>query len=322
MPTLPTEAETAGGIALRFAATREERLLAGPAATVLAVPGTEVTIHWLALEGDLTPAQAAAAARLMLADASAEPLGEMHVAAGRPENGLTPVALVPAARMAEWVADDPDVILPETLLLLPPAEGFVRHGLDHRGVAAAFSVEPDLAALLTGDAPVVEIGEADFAAGLSAALAEPVINLRQGAFARRRQWRIDPGATRRIAIFAALLAIVSLVLQFATILRYSFDADRMEQEAARLAPGPSRGAANFDRLAPALFAAVQSTPNVELTRFDYRADGSLGATVTVDTPATLAAFRARIEGGGVTTQGGTITNVGGRPTAELVLRPA
>ena len=41
----------------------------------LAVPGTEVAIHWLDLAGDLTPAQAAAAARLMLADASAEPLG-------------------------------------------------------------------------------------------------------------------------------------------------------------------------------------------------------------------------------------------------------
>ena len=125
----------------------------------------------------------------------------MHVAAGRPENGLTPVALVPIARMALWVEGDPDLIVPETLLLLPPAEGLVRRGLDHRGLAAAFSVEPELAALLVGDAPVETIDEEAFEAGLAAALADPVLNLRQGPFARRRQWRIDdrPPAPPRLA---------------------------------------------------------------------------------------------------------------------------
>ena len=79
------------------------------------MPGTDVAIHWLDLAGDLTSAQAAAAARLMLADASAEPLGDMHVAAGRAENGLTAVALAPAALMQAWLADgfDPDLIVPD-----------------------------------------------------------------------------------------------------------------------------------------------------------------------------------------------------------------
>ena len=52
---------------------------------MLAVPGERVAIHWLELAEGLAPAQAAAAARLMLADASAEPLADMHVAVGRPE---------------------------------------------------------------------------------------------------------------------------------------------------------------------------------------------------------------------------------------------
>ena len=109
MPTSPTDPEAGGApccaspTAARAAGARR-RARPGPR---LAVPGTEVAIHWLDLAGDLTPAQAAAAARLMLADASAEPLGDMHVAAGRAENGLTAVALAPVALMQAWLADGP-----------------------------------------------------------------------------------------------------------------------------------------------------------------------------------------------------------------------
>jgi general secretion pathway protein L len=225
--------------------------------------------------------------------------------------------------MALWVEGDPDLIVPETLLLAPPAEGLVRRGLDHRGIAAAFSVEPELAGLLVGEAAVEEIGEEAFEAGLAAALADPVLNLRQGPFAKRRQWRIETGRLRRLALLAAALAFVSLVVQIATIMRYSFDADRLEAEAAALGgPRAAQDRPGFGALAPLLFEAVRSTPNVEITRLDYRADGSLGATVAVDNPATLAAFRARAEASGLAVEGGNLTSAGGQPTAELVLRPA
>ena len=321
MPTSPTDPAESGAL-VRLADGRELVVVPG-AGTALAVPGTDVAIHWLDLAGDLTPAQAAAAARLMLADASAEPLGQLHIAAGRPENGLTPVALAPVGRMQEWVAGDPDLIVPETLLLLPPATGLVRRGLDHRGLAAAFSVEPELAALVIGDSAVEEIGEEAFEAGLAAALAAPVLNLRQGPFARRRQWKVDRRNLRRVGLLAAALALVSLVLQLATILRYRFDADRLEAEAAALgAPATAPSRPGFGALAPLLFEAVRSTPNLELTRLEYRPDGSLGATVSVDSPATLAAFRARAEASGLSVEGGNFTSAGGQPVAELVLRPA
>jgi len=296
--------------------------------TALAVPGTEVTIHWLDLAGDLAPAQAAAAARLMLADASAVPLADLHVAIGRAEAGLTPVALVPAARMADWIAADPDLVVPEPLLLPTPATGLARRdhdgaAPDYRGQAAAYSVEPDLAKLLAGDAAVTAVDDEAFEAGLAAALAAPVINLRQGAFARRRSWALDRARLRRVVLYAAALAVLTLALQVATIIRYTFAADRLEAEAAALGgPAGLELRPAFTALAAILFEAVRATPNAELGQLDYRADGSLAATILVDSPATLAAFRQRAEASGLSVESGTLTASGGRPSAELVLRPA
>lgn len=296
--------------------------------TALAVPGAEVTIHWLELAEGLTQAQAAGAARLMLADASAEGLGDMHVAVGTAENGLTPIALAPNARMAEWVASDPDVILPTTLLLLPPEEGLVRREAgavpDYRGVAVAFSVEPEIAELLTGETPVRAVDEAEFEAGLAAALAAPAVNLRQGAWARRRQWKVDAGAARRVGWLVVALAVLSLIVILVQTMRYSSAAGAIEdaaaQTGARTPGGDNRP--GFTPIASVLFAAIQAVPNVELGRMDYRADGTLLVTVTGDTPATLQALRRQIQTGGLQVQEGTAQPMGARPSAELLLRPS
>ena len=294
------------------------------------MPGAEVAIHWLELAQDLAPAQAAAAARLMLADASAETLADMHVAVGRPERGLTPVALVPSGRMVQWVASDPDLIVPSPLLLLPPTEGLVRRDggrttPDYRGQGAAFSVEPELAALLGGDAAVSPIEDEMFEAELGAALTPPALNLRQGAFARRRQWNVDKGRVRRVALLVLALIAATLILQVATIMRYTFAADRLEAEAAAIgaaAPAAGDSRLGFVPVASVLFDSVRAIPNVELTRIDYRPDGSLSAIVQVDNPATLAIFRRHVEASGLAVESGAVQSGGARPSAELVLRPA
>lgn len=287
------------------------------------VAGDEVAIHWLDLAEGLAPAQAAAAARLMLADASAAPLADMHVAVGRPEGGLTPVALVPNARMAMWIETDPDIILPSPFLLLPPEEGYVRHdgagAPDYRGLAAAFSVEPELAAMLIGEARVEVADQAALDEGLAEALAAPALNLRQGAFAKRRHYRVEQGYARRIFTYAAALAAISLLVPVATIFITTFSADRIEAETAALAQGgapASGGGRSFGPIASLLFEAIRSTPNAELVRLDYRADGSLAAGLQVDNAATLAALRARAEASGLRIEAGTAN---GRD-AEFVAR--
>jgi len=308
--------------------------LPAAARTVLAVPGEQVTMHWLELGPGLAPAQAAAAARLMLADASAEPIAAMHVAIGRPESGRTPAAVVPVERMRGWLEAaaaagiDPEAVVPSPMLLPPPESGFVRREIDelsdYRGPAAAFTLEPELAAALIGDALVGEVDEAGFEAALPPLLADPSIDLRQGPFARARRWRVEPGPLRRIGVLALALAVLSLAVQIAAILAYTFAADRARSEADALAleAGAGPGGPGFAAAAALLFDAVRATPNVELTRLDYRADGSLALTVTMDNAASLAALQSRIEASGLAVEPGEQRSEGGRPVADLTVRPA
>lgn len=305
---------------------------------VLAVPGTDVTLHWLELTDGLTPVQAAAAARLQVAEETAEPIHALHVAAGRPERGLTPIALVPAARMAAWIESaralllDPDVMLPAPMLLMPPGEGLVRYGNDrvpdYRGAGHAFSVEDELAALIVGDAPVTDVDDDVREAGLAQVLASPPINLRQGVFIRRREWAINWARVRRLASYAVILLLVSVAIQLVTIMRTTFAADRYAAEAqeARRAIGTAgtQGAPPDGRFGPAasaLFAALRDTPNVELAQMVYQPDGSLRASVLADVPASVDALRARVEQGGMQAQGDMPAQVGGRTASQITIRP-
>ena len=124
--------------------------------------------------------------------------------------------------------------------------------------------------------------------GLAEALAAPALNLRQGrvreapAMPRRaRLWRDASPLTR-----LALAAISTLLVQIATIfVLHLLRRSAREPKSAALAQGgaPASGAgASFGAVATLLFEAIRSTPNAELVRLDYRADGSLAASLQVD----------------------------------------
>jgi general secretion pathway protein L len=306
--------------------------------TVLAVPGTDVTLHWLDLADALTTAQAAAAARLRLADELPDAIGELHVAAGRRENGLTAIAVAPAARMTEWLAAareramEPDVIIPAPMLLMPPGKGLVCYrgeGVpDYRGTARAFSIEDELAALVVGEEHVTEIGDDVREAGFGPALADPPVNLRQGAFARRREIVLDVGRVRWLVTLGLILLIVSLLIQITAIMRTTWAADRFEAEAKEVrralgAPGaPARaGAGSYGVVAGALFEGLREMATVELTQLVYQPDGSLRASLLADSQATIDALRGRVEARGVQAAGGPPTNLGGRAAGDITIRP-
>lgn len=326
-----------------------------PVRVAAVVPGEAVSVHWLEVPAGLAPAQAIAAARLMATDVSAQPVTDMHVAVGHEIEGdaARAVALVPAITMAGWLGRlqshglDPDLVLPEPLLLPRPAEGFVRFDRGSvplfRGRNDAFSAEPELARLVVADAAVEILDTGAFEAGLGGRIADPAVNLRQGMFAKRRRWKIEWPVVRRLAMLGLAILVVTLAIQVAAILRYTYAADALELQANRLAAqtlgrsGPVSNAPalleqrltslrgsgpGYSSVASALFQAIRDTPNAELTAMVFAPDGALRATVQGDSPATLSGLQQRLAASGLQVQSGPLRTGGGRPTAELtVLTP-
>ena len=66
-------------------------------------PADAVTLHWAELP-DRSAAQAVAAARLLVTEASASPSAELHVAVGREDGAERPVGVVANAAMARLAA--------------------------------------------------------------------------------------------------------------------------------------------------------------------------------------------------------------------------
>jgi general secretion pathway protein L len=330
-----------------------DALPAGKAARLIAIaPGERVALHWLELPGGLAPAQAQAAARLLAAELSADPMTDMHVAVAREESsGRRCVALIPAVSMADWLSRlkirglDPDHIVPETLLLPEPEAGVLRFSRGdtalYRGAELAFAIEPELAETIVAGQPVAEVDPAWFEAQLDRVLSPPLLDLRQGPFARRRSWKLERRRVRTLALLGAAILLLTLLIQIVTLLRYTFAADALEAETKRVAatalPGaaslddPSRGLSRrvqelsgggvgYGATAASLFAAIRATPNVELTALSFASDGSLRATIQGDSPASLAALAARIEEAGFAVASGPPRSGGGRQISDLTVR--
>lgn len=321
-----------------------------PEAIILVVPGTDVAIHWIELPS-LAPAQALAAAKLMVADVAAEPADRLHVALGPPDDdGARAMALVSSARMALWLAQaqalglDPDSVIPETLLLSPPPEGarvWARGPVSVvRAPGVALAAEPDLARLAVPGEPVA-IDDAAFEAGLADALATLPVDLRQGAFARKRQWKFDWSLARRLAKIAAGILVATLLIQIVLIVRYNLDAERLEREITGIArtalpraanlPNPEAqlaerlaalrgGGLGFSATVGGLFTAVRDAANVELEAVQFDADGAARATVQAASAADIAAFQQRLQAQGFAVEGGDIRAGGGRQMAEITVR--
>jgi general secretion pathway protein L len=323
------------------------------APVVAVAPGEAATLRWLELPAGLSPAQAAGAARLMVAELSAQPVGELHVAVGGESgDGRRCVGLVPLETMRGWLDGlegagfDAERIIPETLLVPAPAEGVSTwdSGLLrlYRGQNEAFAAEPELGDMLLAGRTAVPIDLDSFAAGLAHALDQAPLDLRQGPFGRRRDWRVAPARARRLAVLTAALLLVSLAVQIALIARYILAADSADAETGRIAaaalprsPGLTDpqaaltrrlaelrgGGAGFRATAGTLFEAVKATPNIELTALAFSPDGLLRATVQADSPAAIEALRQRVEAGGFAAEAEAPRSGGGRRVADLMVRP-
>ncbi|TPG43140.1 general secretion pathway protein GspL [Sphingomonas koreensis] len=325
---------------------------AAPPRTVAIAPAEGVTLHWATLP-DRSIAQAVAAARLAVGEASVTPLAELHVAVGREDAAAErPIGVVGVAAMRAWLVAlaeqgvDPDALVPAPMLLPRPEEGYVRadlagHGVV-RGATSGFADEARLTELITGDTPPETLDREALEAAIVAAAAFPALDLRQGPFAKRRRRAIDWPLVRRLAWLGVAILTATLFISLILIMKYSIAADGLETRADMLArqglpPGqtvtdPDRqlnerlaslrgGGLGFSRTASAVFSAVQSVPGTELTALAFDDAGALKATVTAQGEAQANDLKHRIEAMGFTVEASPFTANAGQVAGDLTVTP-
>ncbi len=346
----------AGETGYRWMRLDESRVLAdgdglppGDGPVVAVVPAEDVTLHWAELP-TRSPAQAVAAARLVVAEASAAPLAELHVAVGDEGNSDRPIGVVATAVMRDWLAMlaadgiDPVAVVPAPMLLPRPDEGYARADVAGvavvRGTSSGFADDPLLTPLITNGRAPVMLDQDALTAALIAAGSAPTLDLRQGPFARRRRFALDWALIRRLAALALLILAVTLAISLVRIAKYSFGATALEARADAIARtglprgetvtdaarqlderlsrvrGPGLG---FSATTAAVFAAIRATPGSEVTALDFQANGDLRLSVAVEREALATDLKRAIESAGFTVRAGTFQAAAGRVTGELTV---
>lgn len=317
---------------------------------IAVVPADAVTLHWAELP-DRSPAQSVAAARLLVAEASAAPISDLHVSVGREGGNVErPIAVVSTLQMRHWLATltangvDPAAVLPAPMLLPRPDEGFVRADLGGEGVvrgsSSGFADEAGLTELITGGVAAAALTRDAVEAAIVAAVASPVLDLRQGAFARRRRFAVDWPLLRRLAWLGIGIVGISLLITLASILKYNLSASAMEQRADALARealprgetvndagrqlterlSRLRGAGvGFSRTAAALLSAVRAVPDAELTTLAFDPNGDIRASLSAPGEGQAVDVRNRVTAQGFTARLSTLESANGRVSGTITV---
>jgi general secretion pathway protein L len=260
----------------------------------------------------------------------------------RDADGGLDVAVVRNADMAAWLLWaqhrllDPAAIVPAALLLPRPEEGFVGGQVGEEGLlrdASSAFVDDGLGDRLVGDATVEMLPPEAIDAALVEALDAPPLNLRQGAFARRRRRAIDWGVVRRSAVLTGLILLTVLAIALVRIVRLHADTaarDAEAVEAARavapeVATAAQAEAAVNARLAARgiggrgfagptaqLLSAMRSVPGVTLTALARTGDGALAATLAAASVDEIDTVLATLRRAGYLVTAEPPQNQGGR----------
>ncbi len=316
---------------------------------VAVAPVDAVTLHWAEVPGRST-AQAIAAARLVVAEASATPLGELHVAVGNEGAPNRPIGVAAAGSMREWLASlaaagiDPVAMIPAPMLLPRPDDGYIRARPGGEGVvrgpAMGFADEARLTELVTGGVEPTELDRDALTAALIADTATPSLDLRQGMFARRRRMTLDWALIQRLAMLTAAILLVTLAIDMVRIAQYNFGADAVAARANALgATGLRRGetvsdvdrqlaerlsdmrgpGAGFTTTAAAVYAVVRTMPGVELTGIDFSPNGSLRLSITAARESLPTDFKRALEAAGFDVTASVFSAANGRVSGEMTV---
>ncbi len=271
------------------------------------VPPAQARCIWSSFP-NLEPRQAAGVARLHAVEQS---IGPVHAVSRHLGADIVVTATIAPVTMDYGLLGlaraglNPDIIIPAGLTIDAPVDGAIRATIDGapvlRGVNIAAPDETALRTLLIGDAEVKEIDNEAALIMLVAAAQYPMLNLREGIYAKREQ-RVWATAEQRkwiIRLFAALIA-ATLLLALTSWAKYRLSTDAEDDRALAAAQkidpaitdiaqaeaqidrafqqkGLSSG--RFGSLSAGLWRAVKSTPNVSVRELRYGDDGIMSAVL-------------------------------------------
>lgn len=274
------------------------------------VAPTEAHCMWSTLP-DLEPRQAEGVAKLR---AVGQSLGAVHAVARHIIDDTVITATISPAVMEYGLVRlalhglNPDIVIPAGLVIDPLPDHVVKAEFDGmhllRGRTFAIPDEPALRNLLVGDTPVEETNEADVRRMLVTASEHPVLNLREGVFAKREQivWA-TPNQRKWIKRLLGGLVIATVLLGLVTLVKYGIatntengralaaaqtidpsiqDIDQAETQLDRALQQKGIAKGRFTPLSAGMWRAVKAAPNVSVRELRYGSDGIL--TVVLAAP--------------------------------------
>lgn len=322
------------------------------ARVMLVPPAAMVTLHWIA-HPDVPARQGRAAARLAALSGAILPADQLFAAADDNDDPAKPHVIAVAARadMQRWLlwaqhhGLDPDIVVPAPLLLPAPDTGFARGVIAGETVlrGSDMALSQDMALpFLIGDAAVTDIPPDLLESRAIAALDAPPLDMRQGDFVKRVRPAVDGQRLRGIALWSAIILLLSLATILTVIGKQYMAASRLDRESLAMAqqilPGASdaeqarielearlaaRGAGGRAFTAPvaALFAAMQDAPGVALTNLSRDPDGMVRATLAAAKADDINVVLLALQAAGFTITATPSQDPGGRTLADITVRP-
>lgn len=274
----------------------------GDDANVMAIVApADARCVWASLP-DLEPKQAEGVARIRAAEHS---LGNIHAVARHIGDDNVVTATIATAAMEQGLARliprgiNPDIVIPAGLVVEPNPDHVVRAEFDGatvlRGAAFAIPDEPVFRDLLVGDAAVEDVHTDAMRTALLAASERPMLNLREGIFAKRvrTDWLTAQQRKWLVRLLGGLV-VASLLLGLVTWAKHknatADEDDRALAAAQKIDPSISditqaeaaleralaqKGMAKgrFAPLSAGLWRSVKASPNVSVRELRYGADG-------------------------------------------------
>jgi general secretion pathway protein L len=280
--------------------------------TVMTVVASEdVRCQWFTLP-DMQGRQAESVAKLRATEQS---LGLVHCSAGADYDDVVATATIGSEVMQRGLdmlgarGLSPDIVLPFALSLPVHSDGVFRAEMDGlsvlRGAQFAAPDEVVLRDLFIGDAHIEIIDPDSLRSMLVSASAAPLLNLREGVFAKRERaiW-ISPEQKIWVRRLLTALLVVTMLITLATLAKY-WTATASENDAALSAAqkidpaiqdidqaesmlaaslnrqGKTQG--SFGPLSAALWRSVKASPNVSVRELRYTPDGILTVVLAAPT---------------------------------------